>query len=148
MDKQRLIENLKRHEGIKLKPYRDTVGKFTIGIGRNLDDVGITEAEAEFLLANDIGVAEGEARELFRRFDTYSDLRQEVLVNMMFNLGRPTLSRFNNMRAALLEDDFDRAADEMKDSRWFRQVGNRAKELVWQMRHDQVGTPDDWQEEE
>ena len=57
-----LVEQIKKHEGLELKPYTDTVGKTTIGIGRNLDDVGITEREAEFLLMNDIGRANDEAK--------------------------------------------------------------------------------------
>lgn len=128
-----LLEQIKRHEGLRLKPYRDTVGKLTIGYGRNLDDVGITKAEAERMLLMDISRTEDE----LLQFDWYSDLephRQDVLVNMCFNMGLPTLLKFKNMIAALESGDYDKAADEMLDSKWARQVGGRAEELAEQMR--------------
>lgn len=127
-----LAEQIKRHEGLELKPYTDTVGKTTIGVGRNLDDVGITEREAEFLLMNDIGRAHDEAK----KFDWYDGLdmaRKCVVINMIFNMGLPRFSKFEKTIAHIAAGDYTKAADEMLDSRWAEQVGNRANELSKQM---------------
>lgn len=129
-----LEDTLIRHEGLRLTPYRCTAGKLTIGIGRNLDDVGISEAEARLMLRNDIVNAEAELRRAFRWFDRLSPLRQQVLVNMAFNIGLPRLKGFRNMLAALERGDYDRAAVEMLDSRWARQVKGRSVELSDWMR--------------
>lgn len=129
-----LEDTLIRHEGLRLTPYRCTAGKLTIGIGRNLDDVGISEAEARLMLRNDIVNAEAELRRAFSWFDRLSPLRQQVLVNMAFNIGLPRLKGFRNMLAALERGDYNRAAVEMLDSRWARQVKSRAVELSDWMR--------------
>lgn len=133
MERGLLLEQLQRHEGLRLKPYRDTVGKLTIGYGRNLDDRGITEEEAGFMLDNDIDlvVAELERMPLFL---SLSPVRKVVLANMAFNMGMPTLLTFRRMLGALAEKDWDRAAKEMMDSKWARQVGSRADELSELMR--------------
>jgi len=125
-----LEDTLIRHEGLRLKPYRCTAGKLTIGIGRNLDDIGISEAEARLMLRNDIVNAEAELRRSFTWFDRLSPLRQQVLINMAFNIGLPRLKGFRNMLAALERNDYNRAAAEMLDSRWARQVKGRATELA------------------
>jgi lysozyme len=129
-----LEAQLQRHEGVRLKPYTDTVGKLTIGVGRNLSDTGITMTEALFMLRNDIATA---AAELEARLPWVVDLspaRQQVLVNMVFNLGWFTFSKFKKMLAALQNKDFEMAAKQMLSSLWARQVGNRAVELAEQMR--------------
>ena len=102
MNRQLLLEQLERHEGLRLKPYRDTVGKLTIGYGRNLDDRGISEDEAGFMLDNDIDlvVAELERMPLFL---SLNPVRQVVLANMAFNMGMPTLLTFRRMLGALAE---------------------------------------------
>lgn len=133
MDRGRLVNTLKRHEGLRLKPYKDSVGKTTIGIGRNLDDVGITENEAIYLLNNDIDKAYREARS-FWWFDSLNSVRQEVVVNMIFNLGFPTFSQFKNTIKAISEQNWNLASQEMLDSRWASQVGRRAIELADAMR--------------
>lgn len=148
MDKERLIEALKRHEGVELKMYQDTVSKWTVGIGRNIEDNGISMDEAELMLSNDLVTAESEARILFNTFDTLNDVRQEVICNMLFNLGRPRLGQFKKMLAALEVSDFETAADEAKDSRWFNQIKGRGRELVWQLRNGEIGTIIDWDSEE
>ncbi len=127
------LDLLKRHEGFRAKPYRCTAGKLTIGYGRNLDDVGISEKEAEALLANDVA----KALEHLRLEPYWLDLneeRQAVLLNMVVNLGWPRFSGFAKMRQALKAGDYDRAADEMQDSAWYRQVKGRAVELESLMR--------------
>lgn len=133
MNRQLLLEQLERHEGLRLKPYRDTVGKLTIGYGRNLDDRGISEDEAGFMLDNDIDqvVSELERMPLFLSLNS---VRRVVLANMAFNMGVPTLLEFRRMLGALAEKDWDRAAAEMMDSKWARQVGGRATELAELMR--------------
>lgn len=123
------INLLKKHEGLKLKVYKCPAGKLTIGFGRNLEDNGITESEAEFLLFGDIGRIISELKKRLNIFDELSVNRQAVLVDMAFNLGITGLFSFKKMIAAIESQDFKNAAKEMQDSRWFNQVGNRAKFL-------------------
>jgi lysozyme len=125
---------LKVDENIKSKPYRDTVGKWTIGVGRNLDDVGLRPKEIDFLLDNDIEEAESTARTLFPTFDSLSDARKAVLVNMSFNLGLHRLAGFVRFREAVANGQFEAASRHMLDSGWASQVGNRAVRLAKQMK--------------
>ena len=134
MDHRKLKAELERDEGLRLKPYQDTVGKLTIGVGRNLDDVGISKAEADFLLRADIERAEFDARLLVSCFEQLTDARQRVLVNMAFNLGRPRLGKFRKFLAAVAAGDWHTAAREMLDSAWAEQVGDRATRLARMMR--------------
>ena len=131
----KLIEQLKRHEGLRLKPYRCTAGKLTIGYGRNIDDKGITEIEAEDLLYHDIKECE---RALYTKLpklmDELNQARRDVLINMAFNLGINGLLKFKMMISALDNNDYKEACWQMLDSRWARQVGERANELSEQMR--------------
>lgn len=123
-------DDLKRDEGLRLKPYRDTVGKLTIGYGRNLDDVGITEDEAEYMLEGDI---EHVLEQLDRTLPWWNDLnesRKRALVNMAFNLGIGGLLKFKKMLAALKAGDYEHAAVEALDSRWAKQVGQRADRIA------------------
>ncbi|WP_339799639.1 glycoside hydrolase family protein [uncultured Marinobacter sp.] len=129
MDRAALRSQLERHEGLRLKPYRCTEGKLTIGYGRNIEDNGISREEADFLLDNDIDAIEAELKRL-PAYNTLNQARQTVLANMAFNLGTPSLMRFRKMWAALDMMQWQQAADEMLDSRWAQQVGNRAKELA------------------
>lgn len=128
-----LIDLIKLHEGLRLKPYQCTAGKLSIGYGRNLDDMGITEDEAEALLHNDIARVRRElaALDIGSGLD---DVRAAVVVDMCFNLGINRLLRFRNFLSALRAKDFERAAREMVDSRWYRQVGTRAERLVEMMK--------------
>lgn len=129
MNLESLKASLIRDEAIRLKPYRDTVGKLTIGVGRNLDDVGITISEAMFLLESDIAKV---TRELSLKFEWWlklSDVRQQAIANMAFNLGVPRFSGFHKLIAALDAKDYVVAAAEMMDSEWAKQVGDRAKRL-------------------
>ena len=133
MDKQALLDQLKRDEGLRLKPYKCTAGKLTIGFGRNLEDVGISEQEAELMLMEDIRNVAIELADN-RIYEKLDDARQTVLANMAFNLGMSRLGKFKKMWAALSRQDYQKAADEMMDSRWARQVGVRAKRLEAIMR--------------
>lgn len=130
----KLIEQLKRHEGIELKPYQDTVGKWTIGVGRNLDDIGISEQEAEMLLLNDIKEAERQLITTMPWTQELDEVRFSALLNFVFNVGIGTASKFVNAMGLLKEKNYDMAADEMLNSRWAKQVGNRAIEVTDQIR--------------
>ena len=122
-----------RQEGLRLKPYRDSVGKLTIGVGRNLDDEGIAESEAYVMLDNDIIKHTLEANKL-PIFVALDQVRRDVLIDMVFNMGLPRVFGFKKMLAALAESDWEKAAAEMRDSKWAMQVGNRALELAAMIR--------------
>ena len=149
--KAHLLEELVKHEGLRLQVYQDTLGIDTIGIGRNLKDrgiskeelddldiptidhvyeYGITEADAMFLAENDVQIVE---EELLRAHPCVEDLdavRQLVLVDMAFNMGVPRLCKFKKMWNAVHEKKFDIAAKEMLDSRWATQVKSRSVKLA------------------
>ena len=116
-------------EGLRLNPYKCTGHKWTIGVGRNLEDKGISEAEAMFMLENDIKDTEEAARRLIRSFDTLSDDRKIVLVSMVFQMGENGVSKFRNMIKAIDVQAYDVAAAEMLDSNWAKQTTNRAERL-------------------
>ncbi len=130
----KLMEQLIRHEGLKLKPYTDSVGKLTIGVGRNLEDVGISESEAMSMLENDINRAQFECVQKIDVFHVQVKARQDVLINMVFNMGVNRVLGFKNMLRAIRNGDYAKAASDMLDSKWARQVGNRARELANQMK--------------
>jgi lysozyme len=132
--KEALLEQLIRHEGLKLKPYYDTVGKLTIGIGRNLDDYGITKEEALYLCKNNILQCIAELESSLPFFSTLDEVRQDVLVNMTFNLGIFGLLKFKNTLSSIERGDYNSASMAMLDSKWAKQVGNRAVELAEQMK--------------
>lgn len=133
MNREALKALIIRHEGLVLKPYKDTVGKLTIGVGRNLDDVGISTIEANFLLDNDLARVISECRVQFKWFNDLDDARQNVICSMVFNLGLPRFLGFQKMLAAIEKKDWKAAADEMMMSRWAGQVGKRASELAQMM---------------
>ena len=122
------------HEDLKLKPYRCPAGKLTIGVGRNLDDVGISEQEA-MVAAQRHHHCHGDLHQtLSTGFTTLSDRRRMALIDMAFNLGETRFRKFAHMLAAIAAGDFARAADETKNSRWYTQVGQRARTLETMMR--------------
>ena len=131
-----LKQQLIRHEALRLKPYKDSVGKLTIGVGRNLDDVGISEAEAMFLLESDIALVCADLDRVFPWWRQLSEIRQLVLADMAFNVGLPKLKGFRKALQAMQEARWDDAATEMLDSMWARQVGPRALRLAQMMRTD------------
>lgn len=137
---KKAIEMLKRHEGLRLRPYLCPAGKLTIGYGRNLEDNGISRAEAEELLYNDYYRCKDELKQ-FAFWDALDECRQDVLVNMVFNMGLTRLMGFKKMLNALAMGDPCLAADEMLDSKWARDdVPARATELAALMR---AGATDD-----
>jgi lysozyme len=134
----KLTEQLKRHEGAVEKygyhfPYKCPAGKLTIGYGRNIEERGISEDEAEYLLNNDIKLSEGELSKALPWFGNLSPVRQAVLINMHFNIGLARLKGFVKSLAAIERGEYKTAAAEMLDSKWARQVGKRADELAKQM---------------
>ena len=125
-----------RHEGKKLKPYKCPAGKITIGVGRNLQDVGISEDEALFLMRNDIKRIREDLSGRLTCWGALSEERKDVLINMAFNMGIVGLMRFKKMLAHIAAEHYAEAAEEMLKSVWARQVGNRAKELAKIMREE------------
>lgn len=122
------------HEDIKLKPYKCTAGKVTIGVGRNLDDKGISRPEALYMLENDIDECIDDLDTNFPWFADISDVRKRVLIDMRFNLGMDGLRGFPKFLAACARGDWETAALEMEDSLWWDQVGTRARRLQHFMR--------------
>ncbi len=143
MDIEALKKQLIRHEGLKLKPYRCTAGKLTIGVGRNLDDRGVSNSEAMYMLDNDIELAINELTSKEPVFGTLDEVRQRVLVDMHFNLGYARLKGFKNFWAAIARRDWKTAAFEMLNnktaagvvtpSKWAIDVGPRALRLAVMM---------------
>jgi len=126
-------------EGLRLKPYIDTVGKITIGVGRNLDDVGISEDEALYLLENDIKRAKEEAVEIFGSvWYNLSEIRRAVIIDMLFNLGKPRFLTFKKFIQAVKNSDFKTASKEMLNSKWAKQVKGRAERLAYTMRTNKL----------
>lgn len=132
MNREKLYESLKAHEGLSLKPYKCTAGKWTIGFGKNLDN-GISIQQAYQLLDSDVEICQKELDRYFPGWDAHDDARQNVLIEMMYNLGAPRLSGFDKMWAALKNHDYKTAAAEMRNSLWAAQVKSRADTLANQM---------------
>ena len=131
MDK--LASLIAKHEGLRLKVYKDTVGIETIGYGRNLVDVGITPETAEMMLQEDIDRSIEDA-DKFEWFARLNEVRQAVIIDMLFNLG---LTRFKKFKHTIIYINSSRYADasrEMLNSKWAKQVGDRAIELSDMMR--------------
>jgi len=133
VNQSRLRRQLRRHEGFRRFPYTDTQGYLTVAYGRNISTVGISRIEARGMLDNDILVAENHCRR-FPWFAELKPIRQEALVNLMFNLGWTGFNTFKLMIAALEDRDYNEAARQMLDSRYHQQVGARARELAEQIR--------------
>jgi lysozyme len=128
-----LVDQLIRHEGRRLFPYTDSVGKTTIGVGRNLDDVGISEEEARYLLDHDIDGAVADLTSSFPWFSALDDVRQRVMIDMRFNLGPTRFRGFKRMLRMMAEGNYVQAAASMRDSLWYRQVKGRGVRLVQMM---------------
>lgn len=129
-----IYEQLIRDEGLELKPYEDTVGKLTIGVGRNLTDVGISRDEAYHLLHNDVETVCLTLEEVLPWITQLSAPRYYALVNMAFNMGISRLLAKNpKMLQAVEAGSYGLAAQEMLDGPWKDQVGDRAHRLAQQM---------------
>ena len=137
MNTESIREQLKRHEGLVRHAYQDHLGYWTIGYGRLIDERrggGITEAEAETLLTNDMARVVSELESKMPRLYRYPERVQTALVNMSYQLGVTGLMKFRKMIAALEEGDYWTAADEALRSRWAQQTPNRANEIAGMIR--------------
>ena len=128
---------IRHHEGVRHLPYEDSVGKLTIGVGRNLTDRGLSMPEIDMLYEHDYQIS----REILDRWvsgwQAWPLSVQLALLSMAYNLGGPRLSGFKNMRAALRAGDFVAAGLEAKNSLWARQVGSRSDEILALFRGDE-----------
>ena len=144
MNKDKLREELAEDEGCKFEIYLDHLGLPTFGIGHLVVEgdpehgqpVGtpIDNERVRQVFALDIASTLDECHVLYPDFDDLPEEAQLIIANMMFNMGRPRLSKFKGMKAGVDARDWNKAADEMVDSRWYDQVTNRAKRLVARMR--------------
>ena len=144
MNIEQLQKEIAEDEGCKYEVYLDHLGLPTFGIGALVKQgdpeygkpVGtpVDEERVRQRFNLDIAVTIEDCKILFDGFDEYPEDCQKILANMMFNMGRPRLSKFVGMKSAIYAKDWNRAADEMVDSRWYTQVPNRARRLVTRMR--------------
>tara|TARA_A100001035_G_scaffold277464_1_gene274306 strand:- start:1251 stop:1694 length:444 start_codon:yes stop_codon:yes gene_type:complete len=144
MDLQRLREDLEDDEGVKFEIYLDHLDLPTFGIGHLVreDDpeygaeVGtpVSEERVAAVFESDIRITIEDCEKLYADFHDLPDEAKLIIANMCFNLGYPRLSKFKGMKAGVDARDWNKAADEMVDSRWYRQVPNRAERLVKRMR--------------
>ena len=131
MNFERIQNLLIQHEGERLKVYRDSKGILTIGIGRNLENKGISRIESRFLLQNDISDHIFKLETYYPWFTNLDETRQCVLIDMCHQLGIRGLSLFKNFLAAMEAEDYRRASSEMLDSKWAREDSpKRARELA------------------
>ncbi len=141
-----IFDQLILDEDCPLKVYRDNStrvgfegkqGKLTIGVGRNLEDRGITRAEAMYMLQTDITEWKNALVQALPWSTQLSEIRFGVLINMAHNLGVPGLLGFKRALAAMQNQDWETAAAEMEDSTWATQVGPRAHRLAEQIRKNE-----------
>jgi|TARA_Y100000033_G_scaffold50268_1_gene60363 lysozyme len=140
MNIERVQKQLEIDEGVVYEIYTDHLGYPTFGIGHLItkndpefeEPVGtpVSKERVDSVFAVDIKIAEDECKVLYKFWEELPEEVQEILVNMMFNLGRPRLTKFKNMYAALEMGDWTKAAAEGRDSRWYHQVGNRSERLM------------------
>ena len=123
-----LLSSVIVHEGFSRYSYLDSVGVRTVGFGRNLDDRGISREEAEMLLLNDLETSTEEAKK-FEFYENLTSNRRDVIVEMIFNLGLTRFKKFKKTIGYINQANHSAAADEMLDSRWAKQVGQRALTL-------------------
>jgi len=128
-----LQEQLVRDEGVRLRIYQDTSGKWTIGVGRNLSDDGISNDEAMMLLENDIDAATKSLETSIPWTMALDTVRLSALINMCFNMGIGGLLQFRNFLAAMQQGNWTEARNEMLDSAWAAEVGSRAQRLAIQV---------------
>lgn len=132
-DRAALVAQLIDHEGLRLTAYLDSVGKITVGVGRNLSDRPITRELALTWLDEDIDLGVQELTATFPWFADLDPVRQRALIDMHVNIGLGRLRGFRKMLAAIEAGDYRTAAQEMRDSKWAAQVGRRAVTLARMM---------------
>ena len=124
-----LKSRIKQHEGKRHTPYKDSEGISTVGYGRNLEAVPFSEDEIELMFENDFNRAKAGA-EAFVAYQGMNEIRQGVLIEMVFQMGVNGVGKFKNFLLAAQDHDWTRAAEEMLDSKWAKQTPERAKELA------------------
>jgi len=125
----KLKDSIKNDEGFRRFIYKDIKGNQTIGYGRNVAQVGVSELEAEILLSNDISNATMELYRFLPFAQSLDDIRKAALIELTFNVGIEKVIQFRKMIDALKNKDFELASNEMLDSEWAKEVGNRANKL-------------------
>lgn len=136
MDSAKLRRQLVLHEGYRLEPYTDSVGKVTVGIGHNLTDNGISTGVCEELYHEDVANAMATLATLWPDWSSCDDVRQRVFVDLAFNLGE-RLATFHDLLSYAKVEDWDNAALALNRSRWYTQVGDRGPRLVTMLRTGQ-----------
>lgn len=134
MNIEKLKAQLTTDEGRKKHVYEDTVGKLTVGVGRNISDRDFSDDEIDLMLSNDIAIIEHQLDKHLPWWRQMNDVRQNVLANMCFNLGISRLLGFKNTLRFVREHQYAAAAEGMLDSKWAKQTGDRAKRLAKEMR--------------
>lgn len=122
-----LTDHIKEHEGFSQLVYDCPAGYSTVAYGRNLDTKGISKEEGEYLLKNDIAAAEQEIAKMIKDFDSLPDKAKLVLVDLTFNMGLNGVMKFQNMLDAIDARDWQKASDELLDSRYAAQTKRRAR---------------------
>ena len=145
MDLEKLRKQLEIDEGVKYEIYLDHLGYPTFGIGHLVipsdieyrEDVGtrVSEERVRECLDKDVQSVLRDCSLLYKDFDELPEEAQQIIANMMFNMGYTRLSKFKGMKRGVDARDWNKAADEMVDSRWYKQVTNRANRLVERMRN-------------
>jgi len=149
MNRENVFETLKEDEGVENRIYKDHLGYPTFGVGHLITkddpefgkpvDTEVSEERVWEAFEQDLDVAVDECEVLFEEeWHKFPGEVQEIVVNMMFNMGRPRLSKFKGMKRGVDSKDWNAAADEMVDSNWYRQVTKRADRLVARMRAVQI----------
>ena len=131
---EKLLEMLKRHEGVEHHIYRCSAGFWTLGAGRNVDPqggLGLSDDEVDYLLQNDIERVIKELSAEYRWFNSLDDVRKDAMIDISFNLGATRLRGFKRALAAMEVADYKMAAKEFLDSKWSRDVKGRATELCY-----------------
>ena len=134
---QRLLETLKRHEGVRYYVYRDHLGYETIGVGRCINravGLGLSPDEVEYLLINDVQRCIEELDGAFDWFKDLDEVRREAMINLCFNLGLTKLRKFVNALEAMKQRNYNKAATELLNSKWANQVGERSREVAQMIR--------------
>jgi lysozyme len=132
IDWESLAAELKRDEGFKPRVYSCSAGKQTVGYGHNLEDCDMTEFVAGILLKHDYTSVHSQLSE-WQWYCELDDYRKRIIINMGFNLGVNGLLKFKKMITSIIDRDYEEAAIQMVDSKWYRQVGNRAVRLSQMM---------------
>lgn len=124
-----IIEMLRKHEGVETHAYKCTANKTTIGVGRNIDPdggIGLSQSEINYLLSSDVKRVNDELAGAFSWYRTLGTARKDAIMDMCFNMGLPRLMKFKKALAGMALGDYNEAATEFLDSRWAKQVGQRA----------------------